>query len=96
MSDIAHTHIPFRARTTRMVLLGATLLALAATIVVLALSSGASENAGAGVTPVSQTSGPDETQRGQAAASSAGADQPTTGGPDESARGISVAAASGS
>jgi hypothetical protein len=47
------------------------------------------------VTPASQTSGPNETARGQAAASATGASQPTqTGGPNESLRGQSAAAAS--
>jgi preprotein translocase subunit SecG len=77
------------------VLIVTALVICASIAAVILLSTGSSHRSSASVTPASQTSGPNETARGQAAASATGASQPTqTGGPNESRRGQSAAAAS--
>jgi hypothetical protein len=99
MSGIPHLHVPVRLRegSGRLSMAIVTLLAICAVAVgVILITSGSESHSSApSVTPSSQVGGPNEAARGQAAATSAGAFQPTqTGGPDESARGQSAAAAS--
>jgi hypothetical protein len=100
MSSVAHPHTPVRVRVrpSRLSILIVTALVICATVaaVILLTSSGSSHRSGASVAPTSQTGGPNEAARGQAAASAVGASsQPAqTGGPNEAARGRSAAAAS--
>jgi hypothetical protein len=99
MSGIPHLHVPVRLRGVS-ARLSMTILALlvicAVAVSVILISSGSDSQSGAStVTPSSQVGGPNEAARGQAAATSAGAFQPTqVGGPDETARGQSAATAS--
>jgi hypothetical protein len=99
MSGIPHPHtqVRVRVRPSRLSMLIVTLLVICAVFAgVILIASGSDSQSGASsVTPSSQVGGPNEAARGQAAATSAGAFQPTqSGGPDESARGQSAATAS--
>ena len=98
MSGIPHLHVPVRLRgvSSRLSMAILALIVVGAVAVgVILISSGSDSQSGAStVTPSSQVGGPNETARGQAAATSAGVFEPTQGGPDETARGQSAAAAS--
>ena len=96
MMDFSHTYRPVgvRLRVSRALLILSAALAVALTVLVIVLVSGGSDSATQASSPVSYSSGaPNESLRGQAAATSAGATQ--VGGPDESARGASAASAVG-
>ena len=97
MSDVAHPHSPMRVRVrpSRLSVLIVTLLVICATVVgVILLTSGDSHSSSPSAVQSSQTSGPNEAARGQAAATAAGAQPSQTGGPNETARGQSAASAS--
>jgi hypothetical protein len=71
-------------------------IAVGATVAVILISqSGSSSSSADFRTAPTQTSGPDEALRGQAAASAVGATPATVGGPDETARGQAVHTAAG-
>ena len=98
MSGIPHLHVPVRLRggTGRLSMAIVTLLVICAVAVgAILIASGDSHSSSPSVSSsTSHSGGPNEAARGQSAATSADAYQPTTGGPDESARGQSAASAS--
>jgi hypothetical protein len=77
-----------------MLLLAALIVAGAVAVGVIALSSDSTSQTRA-IAPTSQSGGPNETSRGNAAASATGSSQPSqSGGPNEALRGNAAASAS--
>ena len=96
MSGFAHPYPQIRLHRSRLLIALAVIGAATALVLAFTLGGGDSARSGASVAPISATSGPNETARGNAASIAAGAsDSVVTGGPDESARGVSAATASG-
>ena len=97
MSSVPHPHVPVRIRggASRMsTTIVALLVVCAVAVGVILISTGSSHSSSPSVTRASQTSGPNEAARGQAAATAAGAQPSQTGGPNEDLRGQSAASAS--
>src|SRR2546423_8051834 len=98
MSGIAQPHpsIRLRGRSSRLIALVLTVLVVGAAVIgVIALTSSDSNSSSVTVPRTSQSGGPNETARGNSAASAAGSSQPTqAGGPNETTRGNAAASAS--
>ena len=97
MSAFTHSHTKVAPPRTRLLSLIALLIATAAVLALVALArtGGDSPRSHASVTPVAETSGPNEAARGVSVATAAGGPPPVqAGGADESARGIAAASAS--
>jgi hypothetical protein len=95
MSGIAPTTVPLRLRHTRTLVVATVLFVAAVIAVALVVATGGSDSISrSSVAPTSQTGGPNEATRGQAAASASGSPTSETGGPNESARGQAAASAS--
>lgn len=95
MSGIAPTTVPLRLRRTRsLAVFTALLVAGLVTLVLVLAIDGPTDTSRSAVTPTSQVGGPNESARGQAAATATGSSISETGGPNESTRGQAAASAS--